>query len=298
MDFLKYMHIERFGNAEVDSVEMGECYVFPKIDGTNASIWNSDSLQAGGRRRHLSIESDNAGFYNWVLNGDKNPNLVLFFAENPNLRLYGEWLVPHSLKTYREDTWRQFYVFDVFNDINEDFLSYKEYKVLLDKFDIEYLAPLAVIRNATYENLLNEVESNTYLIKDGEGVGEGVVIKNYDYRNKYGRVCWAKIITNTFKEKHKKEQPQVKEMKQMVEQDFVDKYLDKSLVDKTYAKIVTDMDGWSSKYIMRLLSTVYHDFVTEEIWNFIKKKKNPTINFKTLHFIAMAKIKELLPEVF
>ena len=39
-------------------------------------------------------------------------------------------------------------------------------------------------------------------MKDGEGSGEGVVIKNYDYKNKYGRQTWAKIVTNEFKAKH------------------------------------------------------------------------------------------------
>ena len=32
MDFRKYQHIERFGTTEVDGIELGKCYVFPKID--------------------------------------------------------------------------------------------------------------------------------------------------------------------------------------------------------------------------------------------------------------------------
>ena len=37
MSFRQYMHIERFGNEEVLGIELGESYVFPKLDGTNAS---------------------------------------------------------------------------------------------------------------------------------------------------------------------------------------------------------------------------------------------------------------------
>ena len=37
--FVKYQHIERFGTQETEGIENGTCYVFPKIDGTNASLW-------------------------------------------------------------------------------------------------------------------------------------------------------------------------------------------------------------------------------------------------------------------
>ena len=37
--FVKYMHLERYGNEEVDGIEQGTTYVFPKLDGTNAQLW-------------------------------------------------------------------------------------------------------------------------------------------------------------------------------------------------------------------------------------------------------------------
>ena len=39
MDFVKYQHVERLGVDEVDGIELGVCHVFPKIDGTNSSVW-------------------------------------------------------------------------------------------------------------------------------------------------------------------------------------------------------------------------------------------------------------------
>lgn len=36
----------------------------------------------------------------------------------------------------------------------------------------------------------------------------------------------------------------------------------------------------------------------EESWNFIKKYKNPMINFKRLQGMVTAKIKEVKPELF
>lgn len=33
MEFRKYMHLERFGNDEVQGIELGTCYIFSKLDG-------------------------------------------------------------------------------------------------------------------------------------------------------------------------------------------------------------------------------------------------------------------------
>ena len=76
--FRKYQHLERFGTTEVEQIELGECFIFPKIDGTNASVWITNGvLQAGSRTRKLSLESDNAGFYGWVLKQDNLLNYLI-----------------------------------------------------------------------------------------------------------------------------------------------------------------------------------------------------------------------------
>jgi hypothetical protein len=296
MDFREYMHIERFGNDEVQGIELGNCHIFPKLDGTNASIWCDGSIvKAGSRKRELFLDNDNAGFCKWVCNFAS----LSLFKECPTWYVYGEWLVPHSLKTYTEKAWRRFYVFDVWDSIQEKYLTYEEYQPLLEKYNFDYIPPLSIIKNASYENLLVELENNKFLIRDGEGQGEGIVIKNYNYQNKFGRTVWAKIVANSFKEVHIKTMgPQVKVLNKMTEQTICDKYVSKHLVDKVYAKIVNEMEGWNSKYIPRLLQTVYYDLINEETWNFVKEMKNPTINFKTLNTLTIMKIKELKPELF
>jgi len=296
MQFEKYQHIERFGTTEVEGIDIGTCYIFPKIDGTNSQLWWNDGLKAGSRNRELTLDNDNAGFYNWAITDEK---ILKFFEANPNVRLYGEWLVPHSLKTYADNAWRKFYVFDVTVEDDDGFshIPYEDYSTMVSEFGIEVIPPICVIKNPSYERLVELLEKNVYLIKDGEGSGEGIVIKNYAYKNKYGRQTWAKIVTNEFKAKHWGNQPtEVKERK-LVEQDIVDKYLTLSLVEKEYAKIEND-GGWSSKMIPRLLNTVYYCLVSEESWNFVKEFKNPTIDYKRLMFMCNARIKELKPELF
>ena len=292
-EFKKYMHIERFGTPETEGIDNGMCYIFPKIDGTNAQLWMDGGLKAGSRNRELSVDNDNAGFYNWALS---QLPILNFFHSNPNLRLYGEWLVPHSLKTYNDNAWRQFYVFDVMDD--ENYLSYETYKPMLEEFGIEYIPPICKVNNPSYELIVSQLDKNGYLIKDGSGVGEGIVVKNYDYKNKFGRVVWGKIVTNEFKAKHSKCQITELNGSTLIEETICNRYVTKALAEKEYAKIITESEGWNPKYIPRLLNTVYYCLVTEECWNFVKEFKNPTVDFKRLQFFCTQRVKELLPNVF
>ena len=296
-DFIKYQHVEKFGTAEVEGIEVGTVHVFPKLDGTNASVWRDSegNLCAGSRTRELSAEEDNAGFHAHVRADQRYSN---FLAVYHNLVLYGEWLVPHTLKTYREDAWRKFYVFDVYDRRRERFIPFEDYEGALKQFGIDYLSPLQAITNGTLEMFQHAVQNNRVLIKDGDGVGEGVVLKNYDFTNKYGRVTWAKIVTNEFKESHIKEMGHPAVEGHPVEADIAAHFVDINLVNKVVAKLELECDGWHSKLIPRLLSTVYYDLIREEMWEILKKFKNPTINFKMLTHHVNQRIKSIRPDIF
>ncbi len=295
MSFLKYQHLERYGNTEVEGIEVGTCYVFPKLDGTNGSVWWADGIRAGSRNRELELDNDNAGFFNAM---EADEHITSFLYNNKDLILYGEWLVPHTLKTYNDDAWRKFYVFDVYDRNKERLLSYDEYSEGLITAGINVIAPIAIIKNGNIDHFTECLSKAHYLVKDGEGSGEGVVIKNYDYKNKYGRQTWAKIVSNEFKAKHHLEMGAPIVGCEIVEEKIVAKYVTQALVDKVHAKIVNEMEGWSSKYIPRLIHTVYYDLVTEETWNFVKEFKNPKVDFKVLSHYTTAKIKEIKPELF
>lgn len=289
--FHKYQHIERLGTPEVEGILIGTCYVFPKIDGTNGSIWYEDGkVCCGSRNRDLQTGEDNHGFREWVKSNESQ--FSAFFNKYSDLTLYGEWLVPHTLKTYRKDAWKNFYVFDVISP--DGYFTYQAYAEILNDFDIDWIPPLAVIQNPTEESLTGMLERNVFLIEDGQGSGEGIVIKNYDYKNKYGRITWAKIVKNEFKEKHWRNQPTEVKAKDEVEQKIAEKYVTASLIEKEFAKI----EEWSSKMIPRLLSTIFYCLVKEESWNFVKEFKNPVIDYKRLNQFTVLRIKQLKPEIF
>lgn len=299
--FLKYQHLERLGHDETDGILDGICHVFYKIDGTNGSVWFDEKkgIQAGSRNRVLSEDADNAGFCKYVYN---NPDLIAFFAKYPLARLYGEWLVPHSLQTYRDDAWRKFYIFDVhstiaswdMNDEAKTAIPYDVYKPWLDDFKLDYIPPLAIIKNPSEEDILRMLEkSGQFLVKDGYGIGEGVVVKNYDFVNKFGRQTWAKMVTNEFKTIHHREMgaPLINGTT-LDEERAVEEFCTSAFIQKEKAKIELERGGWEAKAIPELLGRVWYEFVREEMWNIVKKYKNPKINFKLLQGLIIKKVKQ------
>lgn len=136
------------------------------------------------------------------------------------------------------------------------------------------------------------VENNHYLMKDN-AVGEGIVIKNYGYRNRYGRQTWAKIVRSEFHKQKGTPKPKVVGLNE-VEQAIIEKYITEAVVQKEKAKIENEVEVWESKHIGRLLSTVWYTLITEESYHFVKTFKNPTINFKELNRLCNEKVKEIL----
>lgn len=250
------------------------------------------------RNRELSLESDNAGF-DAVIEND--PSIKEYLSKHPDHRLYGEWLVPHSLKTYRDDAWRKFYIFDVCVDAEEgvEYLPYSAYKPMLEKFSLAYIPLLAEVRNGSYDQFVNLLEQNVFLVKDGLGAGEGIVIKNYSYRNKFGRTTWAKMVRSEFKEIHSKTiGAPIIQGERMIEEEIVERFCTTALIEKEYAKIVNELGGWQSKYIPRLLGQVFYALVSEEAWNIVKEFKMPKVNYKTLNVLVISKIKTEKGEIF
>jgi len=302
MEFRKYQHIEKLGSLDVEDILLGTCYIFPKIDGTNGSIWlDNGTIKAGSRTRELTEDKDNANFYKSVLNESQFEGIRKLLIANPNYKIFGEWLVPHSLKTYRDDAWKKFYVFDIIEEKEDNFryLKYEEYQKICEKYNIEYIPCLKIIKNSSEERLYNILNENDYLIQDGHGSGEGIVIKNYDYVNKFGRTIWAKIVTSEFKAKHKKVMGVTETTERILPEDkIIDKYCTEALIEKTYSKIVNEKNGWSSKFIYRLLETVFRDLVVESTYDAINKLKVKKIDFIRLKKLTQQRIKQVKTDLF
>lgn len=292
---LKYIHLERFGTDEVDGINIGACHIFPKLDGTNASIWMEDGQFCfGSRNRQITPDDDNQGFAAWA---SQNNALCDMVAANPSLRFFGEWLVPHSLKTYRPEAWRRFYVFDAMLPSGE-FMHFDDYSAICQAHGVDFIPCMLKAQNPTYEVLSKATENNRFMLQENSGVGEGVVIKQYGWKNRFGRTTWAKLITNAFKDEHVKEMGGSVVNTRLVEEAIADEFLTDHMVEKIVAKIRADKGAFSARDIPQLLGMAYHDLVTEELWQAVKQHKNPKIDFKTLNHCAIARVKRLKPELF
>lgn len=326
--FRKYDHLERSNHPDVQDICFGTVHVFPKIDGTNASVWAEPvehpnlgvvdiNICCGSRNRVLSADADNAGFHAWASGGDARASaLRMFLFQSPHLIVYGEWLVPHTLKTYREDAWRRFYVFDVFSRTTGKYLPYEAYGEPMTTMGIDVIPPLAIIENPSENQLAGlRNETNTYLIQDDAGVGEGIVLKNYEWANKYGRQPWLKMVRNEFKE----DNGRVFGMKptqgeKQTEQEIVTDFCTPEFIRKTWAKVVRlvaaedgvvflshtveFVEANRHKIIPRFLGTVYHEFVQEECWAFVKKFRNPVVDFSKLQRLITLAAKRTMKDIF
>lgn len=309
MKYKKYQHIEKIGRSEVEGLLDGKVYVQPKIDGTNSVVYLGDDglIHAGSRKRDLTLDDDNAGFYNAIINDEK---LKAYLNKHPNHYIYCEWLVKHSIGYYNPEAWRHYYIFDVFevnnkNDLDENgevrgrYIPFDEYKPLLEEFGLTYIPCLAVIENPTIDDLTRLLKENHYLIPEDK-IGEGIVCKNYSYTNKYKHVVWGKIIAEEFfnvKGSLRIKNHLAKEAG--IEEQIANEYITESVIRKEHAKIVNDNpDMTKGEEIGRTLNAVFDNFLKEDLLDVIKKYKRPTINFQKLKQVSDRLIKEALPELF
>jgi len=289
MQFKQYTKIKRLGCDETDGILDGECHIQEKIDGANTSIWlgNDGSINMGSRTQNVT-DGSFRGFVEYVKNHE-GINKIL--TNHPQLRLYGEWLVPHTVQ-YNETSYQHFYLFDI-----ED-IDGKKYKTdivnnFADEYNIKRPHYFGVFQSPTGDQL-KEMCGKSFI---GEK-GEGIVIKNYNFVNKFGDIQYAKLVTEKFKEDNgivfggnNKHSESYWEMY------CVNKYMTLERVKKIMNKLQSIIDHpLSIEDTARVLNTAYHDFITEEIWA-IQKKVTGDFNFKKLAGLSHKKASRIYHDI-
>jgi len=310
--FRKYEHLERLDHRNVDGLLAGKVHVFPKLDGTNASVWfDGEKVCCGSRNRVLSPDSDNAGFAKWLESDTAEARALREYVVGRPLILYGEWLVPHTLKTYRQEAWKRFWIFDVFDIDAGRYHSYDDY-CTLDRHGLDVVQCLGAINSPTDEQLQRLVETNTFLIAEGAGVGEGIVLKNYDWWQPHA--TWAKLVTNDFKEKNRRVFGHANNGSASIEAEIAEQFVTPFLVNKTRAKVAVEIaneegadpalgnlgieTAHRQRFIPHFLGLVWHELVSEEMWAILKRHKSATINFKRLQAEVVRVTKSLAQDLF
>ncbi len=291
MNYKSYQHIEKLGREECEGVLSGTVTLQPKIDGTNSVVFLGDDgkIHAGSRKRELTLDDDNAGFYNTI---EKDENIKNYLEKHPSHYIYGEWLVPHSIKSYNDDAWKKFYIFDVFDDEEKRYLSYDEYVPQLEEFNLTYIPEIARLNNPTIEEVASYINKTHYLMPE-EQIPEGVIAKNYNYRNKWGHVVWGKIISDEFFNKKQRLRQTNHEAKENFELKIANEYISDSLIRKEYAKILNEHKSASrNELIGRVLNAVYDSFIEEDLITVVRKNKGCTINFNNMKNLLIQELKK------
>lgn len=287
--FRHYGKIHRLGREEVEGILVGKVAVQEKVDGANTSIWVGEDgkIHKGSRNNDVTGGTFN-GFCEYVDNHDGINKLLKL---NPNFRLYGEWLVKHTV-SYKETAYKKFYLFDIYHNDAHEWFDLEHVKEVASDFGIDAVPFHGYFENPTIEQLTAFVGKTEF----GDR-GEGIVIKNLDFVNSFGDMCYAKIVTESFKEDNgvafggnNKHSDTYNEMY------VVNKYMTLARVKKVMDKIQPQVnEKLDMKHIPRIIATCYHDMLTEEIWDI--QGRIHKIDFITLKRISDKKAKQVFVDI-
>lgn len=170
----KYHDIERFKASFVDGFRTGDHVVIQeKIDGANCAIRydvETNTVVAQSRKNILNTSNTLRGFYEWARLLDVNKVKEVL---GDNLVLFGEWLVPHSVK-YPEDKYNKAYFYDVYNTNTECYLPQSLVEGIIAELGLTYVPVF-------YDGEFTSMDDCLALVgktEMGGEFGEGIVIKN------------------------------------------------------------------------------------------------------------------------
>ncbi|WEG18607.1 RNA ligase family protein [Alkalihalophilus pseudofirmus] len=263
----KYQSITRHGKSGTHlTIETNdEIIIQEKLDGANASFKLEDGkVVAFSRNTKLDMSNGLRGFYQWTQTLDPSKLLegVVYF---------GEWLVKHKL-SYGENE-NQFYLFDIFNENIEEYVSFQMVEDESERLGLNLIPIFYKGVTLPFEEI--EKYAGKSMLGD---VGEGVVVKNYNYRDKYNNQVFTKIVTKEFQEKAGVKNPKVATANKDSFDQFLDTYMTKPRVEKILHKMVDEQileEDYAIEDMGLILknagSRVYDDLIKEELDSLLKQ---------------------------
>ncbi len=294
MPFRKYEKIHRIGKDETEGLLDGIVHIQEKVDGANTSIWLEDGVIRGGSRSQDVTGGSFNGFIPYI---QSHQGIYNYLHEHPTHRLYGEWLVRHTI-AYKETAYRKFYLFDVMTE-DESYFEAPVVSTLAKAYNIDTVPYLGMFDRPTLEQINELVGKSEF----GDR-GEGVVVKNSTFVNAFGDFCYGKVVTQAFKEDNALVfGGNNKHSETYWEMFCVNKYITLARVKKCMEKIEPTLEAHPNgmprkldmEHIPRIIGTVYHDMISEEAWEIAGKVKS--LDFFKLKSLAGKKIKQVYVDI-
>lgn len=202
----KYTDVVRLGKSTTAGVlQIGDYItITEKLDGANASFCldldNELGVSCYSRNTPLNEENRLRGFYDYVIN-----NIIPIKDElNPNYRYYGEHLVSHKVQ-YKPEAYYKFYMFSIFDEESHMYLSDEIVKSEAERLNIKTIPYLYEGEYVSFEHLMGFVGKSDLTLEPN--TGEGIVVKNVDYIDGYGRQMFVKLVSEGFAEVQKQKLP-------------------------------------------------------------------------------------------
>lgn len=282
MKYKSYPKIHALHKEEVENILDNDVVVQVKIDGANGVVFLEDGVvRCGSRTRMLPLDESFRGFQEYI---NARPEIKNFLVENPDLILYGEWLVKHSIN-YTQDHYNKFYLFDVLD--GDKYLEQGLVQALAERLGVEY--PIVY---GSGKFTVDELDA--FIEKEWLGhKNEGVVVKPLNFVNKFGDIVYAKRVSQAFKEQNAIVfGGNDKHSDAYWEQYVTNKYCTIATLEKNLNKLAPTIEGRIDKQHTPLIAgTCVHDTWVENSWEIFKKV--PALDLKKLNNLMMRKYVQL-----
>lgn len=288
-DIPKYQHISRLTDDETEGLLDGDVIVQTKIDGANLTIAH-DSFKGhiiASRNNAKSVGGEPKNGFRGAVEYCLGHSGLMTLSKQYILR--GEWLVRHSMN-YPKECMQHFYVFDVQRYGDHSYLHPDEYIPLLIKYGIKYIPVLARLSNPTMDELAKLTEGPDEF---GAEQKEGIVIKRFNFVNKYGRIQWGKIVHEGFQLKNKLA------FRPRNADDITIKFASETITEHLVLKIIAKIkaedpnNDITIRKMPQILGLAWYDVFTEELWDFVKKNKVKEFSFYTAKKLVEAATREI-----
>ena len=297
MVFIKYPKIKILGDLSNDGLLTipGKVMVSEKYDGAQAGFYIENNIiyfTSHNQDLTNSVQIEKTGipkkwnFIEPILNIWKETPEIF----NTNYYVYCESTQKHTLK-YNDDI-PGLIGYDILNIQTNEFLPWQETEAEFERIGSPFIHIYAERESTeiTVDWLKSLYQKSAYR----DGTAEGVVIKRYDIKSKYGKPLFAKIVDDKFKETHKEvwgESPP----KQNNEFKIAEIYATPARIEKIIYKIRDDGNEISMPLMKILFREVIKDFLEEEIVEIYENYK--CIDFKALEKLVSKKCVKVLKDV-
>jgi hypothetical protein len=234
----KYQDITRLGHKTTIGVlnEGDHIVIQEKIDGANASFCRGEfgEILAFSRNHQLSEENNLGGFYQFI-----QSKLLELEAINDHCIFFGEWTNPHKVK-YPEHQ-KQFFLYDIFDTRTGEYLPFEQVEDASNFLDLNLVPVFYKGEYKGFDHLMSFVGRTDLGGMLGDiPQGEGIVVKNIDYKDRFGNQKFVKLVTDKFAEVQKQKAPKDPQVEQTQESVFVGQTVTDARVEKFLHKFVDE----------------------------------------------------------